>query len=219
MLDRKMHPLKSIGILGLSPILKSSACRCAPLFSQQDLRPQCLLSNSQKINFPGDARFSSRLYSTSPSRPFAKLSQFVGFDYRVGASFCAKNRRFNPLRDSFCFESAGLEKETVTGRPGSGQDAFFTSRIGNGSNIAFGVADGVGGWSDSGIDSAHFSHGLCRYMAKSAKEAGEPTEKFTVKELLQNGYDGVVADPNIPGGGSTACVAVAGNNGNVEVAK
>lgn len=107
----------------------------------------------------------------------------------------------------------------MTGRPGSGQDAFFTSRVGDSSHVAFGVADGVGGWSDSGIDSAHFSHGLCRYMAKSAREAGEPAETFTVRELLQKGYEGVVADRNIPGGGSTACVAVAGNNGNMEVAK
>lgn len=106
----------------------------------------------------------------------------------------------------------------MTGRPGSGQDAFFTSRVGDSSHVAFGVADGVGGWSDSGIDSAHFSHGLCRYMAKSAREAGEPAETFTVRELLQKGYDGVVADRTIPGGGSTACVAVAGNNGNLEVA-
>lgn len=107
----------------------------------------------------------------------------------------------------------------MTGRPGSGQDAFFASRIGNSSNVAFGVADGVGGWSDSGIDSAHFSHGLCRYMAISAREAGDPAEKFAVRELLQHGYLGVVADRDILGGGSTACVAVARNNGNLEVAK
>lgn len=214
-----MHPLKSIGILGLSPILQSSACRFAPLFSQQDLRPQCLALNPQSNNILGDVRSSSRLYSTSLSRPSAKSPQFGAFDYRVGASFSAKNRRFNPLRDSFSFDPAGPEKEVVTGRPSSGQDAFFASRIGNSSNVAFGVADGVGGWSDSGIDSAHFSHGLCRYMAKSAREAGESGEKLTVRELLQKGYEGVVGDRFIPGGGSTACVAVAGNDGNLEVAK
>lgn len=214
-----MHPLKSIGILGLSPILQSSACRFAPLFSHQDLRPQCLPFNPPSTNIPGNVRSSSRPYSTSPSRLSTKLSQFVGFDYRVGASFSAKNRRFNPLRDSFSFDPTALEKEVVTGRFGSGQDAFFTSRIGNSSNFAFGVADGVGGWSDSGIDSADFSHGLCRYMAKSARDAGELAENFTVRELLQKGYEGVVADQSIPGGGSTACVAVAGNNGNLEVAK
>lgn len=214
-----MHPLKSIGILGLSPILQSSACRFAPLFSQQDLRLQCLPFNPQASNIPGGARLSSRAYSTSPSRPSAKFSQLIGFDYRVGASFSAKNRRFNPLRDSFSFDPTAREKEVVTGRPGSGQDAFFTSRIGDSGHVAFGVADGVGGWSDSGIDSAHFSHGLCRYMAKSAREAEEPVGKFTVRELLQKGYDGVVADQDISGGGSTACVTIAGNNGNLQVAK
>ena len=107
-----------------------------------------------------------------------------------------------------------------TGRPSSGQDAFFVSRIGNSSNTAFGVADGVGGWSDSGFDSAHFSHGLCQWMARTAETMEErEAKKLGPRELLRTAYSGIVEDNMIEGGGSTACVAVGRGDGNLTVAK
>ena len=86
--------------------------------------------------------------------------------------------------------------------------------------MAFGVADGVGGWSDSGIDSAHFSHGLCQRMIETAESLNMSSEPLLgAQKLLQSGYDAVVADETIPGGGSTACVAIGRDDGNLEVAK
>ena len=86
--------------------------------------------------------------------------------------------------------------------------------------MAFGVADGVGGWSDSGIDSAHFSHGLCESMAAEAQSTDLPNKKrLYAGELLQKGYDKVIADKTVTGGGTTACIAIAGSDGNLEVAK
>lgn len=84
--------------------------------------------------------------------------------------------------------------------------------------MAFGVADGVGGWSDSGIDSADFSHALCRYMAKHAQDNTEE-QKLGARDLLHLGFEDVVADKTIPGGGSTACIAVGHSDGHLEVAK
>lgn len=111
-------------------------------------------------------------------------------------------------------------EEHVTGKPNSGQDAFFVSKIGNSSNVAFGVADGVGGWADSGIDSAHFSHGLCQWMARGAQNTKPGREtKSGPKELLHTAYEGIVSDGKIEGGGSTACVAVGRADGNLTVAK
>ena len=105
-------------------------------------------------------------------------------------------------------------------RPNSGQDAFFISGIGSSTNVAFGVADGVGGWSESGIDSAHFSHGLCKYMTEVACGVEQGAEKkLKAGGLLQKGYDAVVADKSIPGGGSTACIAIGSNDGALQVAK
>lgn len=94
------------------------------------------------------------------------------------------------------------------------------SNIGDSGTVAFGVADGVGGWADSGIDSAHFSHGLCQSMALVAREVGQ-MDKATLgpRELLNRAYEGIIADREIDGGGSTACVALGRNDGNLTVAK
>ena len=190
-----MRPLKTLTLLGFAPILNGSACRVSPLFSQRDLR-QC------------------HAYSTS--RPHDS------FTYRLAASFSAKGQRFNPKTDLLSFnESNSLLSESIARRrPASGQDAFFISSIGNSTNVAFGVADGVGGWIESGIDPAHFSHGLCENMADIARSTEHGMEaKMKAKELLQKAYNAVVADKSITGGGSTACIAVGGNNGALQVAK
>ena len=216
-----MLPLKSIGLLGLTPILQSSACRFAPLFSQQDLRPHCF-PNSPFSDLKYSSRSSSpptsyRSHSTAALQPTSQ----PGFKYRVGASHSAKGLRFDPKRDHYAYDpTRPTGGKRITGRPTSGQDAFFISKIGNGTSVGFGVADGVGGWADSGIDSAHFSHGLCEHMIEAA-ESTNSTEERTLGagKLLQIGYDGVVADRSITGGGSTACVAVGKDDGSFQVAK
>lgn len=210
-----MRPIKTIGFLGFSPIIHSSACRYIPFPSQQDLYLNCPTAGSHN-----DLRAGSRSHSSvSYSRFLSTAGSSARYSFRVGAAFSAKNTRFNPKTDRFSFELTKVEKEINTGRPRSGQDAFFISKIGNGSNIAFGVADGVGGWIESGIDSAHFSHGICRSMAKIAQDTTGSGDDLGVQQLLQKGYEEVVADRSILGGGSTACVAVAKDDGNLEVAK
>ena len=192
-----MRPIQALRALTISPILQVSACRVVPLFQQRDLYSQC------------------SAYSTSTS------SQ--GFSYRIAASFSAKGNSFNPKTDLFSYVpfSGTLPKKIISGqRSRSGQDAFFVNNIGNSSHVAFGVADGVGGWSDSGIDSAFLSHGLCEYMREIAEKTGGPSaEKLKARELLQKGYEGVLADESIAGGGTTACVAVGHEDGGFEVAK
>ena len=86
--------------------------------------------------------------------------------------------------------------------------------------MAFGVADGVGGWSDSGFDSAHFSHGLCQWLARTAEGVSDAfLENLNVKMILHNSYNKLVRDGSVEGGGSTACIAVARENGRVSIAK
>lgn len=88
----------------------------------------------------------------------------------------------------------------------------------NADAVAFAVADGVGGWTESRVDPADFSHGLCGYMAETALAWDEPADKLRPKQLLQTGYDRVVDDPAIKAGGSTASVGVALPDGRVELA-
>lgn len=83
--------------------------------------------------------------------------------------------------------------------------------------VAFGIADGVGGWTESGVDPGEFSHGLCKYMADKTYR---PTEMDDLRpqKLLQHGYDMVQENAKIEAGGSTACIAAVQPNGTVEVA-
>lgn len=183
------------------------------MFALRDLRAQTstIASPTGISKRPLSTSTHSYSQSTSTSRP--------NFTYRIGASFSAKDRRFKPKEDIFSFNPE-KDEEIYTGRPKSGQDAFFVSNIGTPSNVAFGVADGVGGWSDSGIDSAHFSHGLCRKMAAFAKEESSAiSDRRSPQALLQDAYNEIVREEEIEGGGSTACVAIGGGDGNLQVAK
>ncbi|KAL9606423.1 MAG: hypothetical protein Q9179_000389 [Wetmoreana sp. 5 TL-2023] len=167
---------------------------------------------------PGPRTFRSQ-YGFQFSRSTHASASPLSIAYRVSAAFSAKDRRFNAKKDLFSFnpKEQSPEKQPYTGRPTSGQDAFFISSVGNSSNAAFGVADGVGGWSDSGIDSADFSHALCRYMTKNAKEDTEGQE-LAARDLLSQAFADVVADKAIAGGGSTACIAVGHADGFLQVA-
>lgn len=94
------------------------------------------------------------------------------------------------------------------------------SRAGKSSNVVFGIADGVGGWADQGIDSANFSHGLCQEMAKVAGELhSSETKDLSPQFILSNAYQEIVREGKVDGGGSTACVATGDEEGNLKVAK
>lgn len=206
-----MHHFKTFGLLSCSPLIYSSltTCRIAPVLQQQ----QCPAPWAD-FRSTGRSHFSSQ---TSRTAHTSALQSSI--TYRIGAAFSAKGRKFNTKKDLFSFDSSrqSSEKPPYTGRPASGQDAFFVSNVGNGRSIAFGVADGVGGWIDSGVDPADFSHGLCQYLTQNAQDHGE--ERLGARELLEKGYKDLVADKSIPAGGSTACVAIADTSGQLEVAK
>jgi protein phosphatase PTC7 len=161
---------------------------------------------------------SSRAFSTSRS-----LKSSPKFTYGISASFAAKDRRYNPVRNVFNFNPYNhirARRKDKRTRPDSGQDAFFISRIGESSDVALGVADGVGGWVDSGVDPADFSHGFCDYMAHAAY-THKPEEwkvPLGARSLMQRGYEDICNDETVPAGGSTACVAIARESGNLEVA-
>jgi protein phosphatase PTC7 len=102
----------------------------------------------------------------------------------------------------------------------SGQDAFFTSEIGTSKSgyLAFGVADGVGGWADSGIDPSDFSHGLCEYMIVHSTSAPDPST-INPLTIMQPAYEDVLGDRYVVAGGSTACVGIVTPDGELKVGK
>lgn len=163
--------------------------------------------------------------STKPPKP--SPSGAGPFSFHVAASFIGKDRKYDPLTDIFHFNPYNRIQKTKhnkKSRTNSGHDAFFVSRVGETGAVALGVADGVGGWVDSGVDPADFSHGLCDYVASAAYEHGDSASKTATstipraRDLLQAGYQSVCEDRTIRAGGSTACVAVASPDGTVDVA-
>lgn len=215
-----MLAARLLTILSVAPTLQCSACRYAPFYAQKSLGSQILPADVRLAHASNSSR---RMYSTSaPSQPLPTKASDSTFSYRIGASFSAKGRRFDPKEDIYTFDLSRpptLEKDIYTGRPKSGQDAFFVSNAGKNNGVAFGVADGVGGWSDSGIDSAHFSHGMCKWMARIASNGSSSEKDLTPQTLLQSAYDSLVEDGKISGGGSTACIAVGNPNGTLRVSK
>ncbi|KAJ5674832.1 uncharacterized protein N7477_004766 [Penicillium maclennaniae] len=170
----------------------------------------------------------ARAFHAAPAR-LSRSSPASRISYRVAVSSSGKGRRFHPLKNAYNFDPSTSNVIGVTrdknpnarrlGRPDSGEDAFFVSQIGSESNaVAFAVADGVGGWTESRVDPADFSHGLCGYMAETALAWDKSAKKLRPKQLLQTGYDKIVADPTVKAGGSTASVGVALPDGHVELA-
>ncbi|EJT96756.1 hypothetical protein DACRYDRAFT_97436 [Dacryopinax primogenitus] len=116
-----------------------------------------------------------------------------------------------------------------------GEDFVFVQHMKGQSGLALGIADGVGGWSASGIDPSLFSQCLMFHAAHAASkgwafpadvdhphesEGGRDVlysgegwevrqgdgEELGPKEILQKGYDAVLVDPDVEMGASTACV-------------
>lgn len=172
---------------------------------------------------PAVRYFSStpRIFSASPT-----------YSYSISAAYSDKKHPLDPSRNIYTFDPFNQVTKTVSDisskkhkstRPQSGQDSFFISSINSTGSLAFGVVDGVGGWETSGVDPADFAHGLCDYMSIAA--AGWPgdfensTAVAKPRELLEIGYQRVMDDDSIPGGGSTACIATVSPEGVLEAAK
>jgi protein phosphatase PTC7 len=221
--------LASIRTVNLSPRV-GTFCSCSaqsrqglswiPVPSACPVPPLCQLSRP----------FHTSLRNLSYQKP-------PRFAYRVAASSSGKGRSFSPSKNLYPFDplrppyALGLEQKYGNkipkrkNRPDSGQDAFFVAQVSSAASsnphttVAFGIADGVGGWANSGVDPADFSHGLCSYMAKIARTWPHAEQSsLKVRDLMEMGFQAVIDDPSVSGGGSTACVAIARTEGNLEVA-
>ncbi|KAI1627562.1 phosphatase 2C-like domain-containing protein [Exophiala viscosa] len=158
----------------------------------------------------------------------AATSAIPHISLHIAASSSGKDRKFRPESSTYDYipsdnDGLGLQhgsdmEQKRSSRPDSGQDAYFVGRVGqDAGTTAFAVADGVGGWTEHGIDPADFAHGLCSHMGATAL-AWSQKERLNPGQLLQIGYDKTVKDPGIRAGGSTACVVVADRDGRMRVA-
>lgn len=158
---------------------------------------------------------------------YSTSSSDTTFTYRIAAASAPKGvspRPPKPGRDYWNYASTHENSSPPylrSTKKDSGEDAFFASTIGGSqSHVAFGVADGVGGWQDQGVDPSEFSQALCGLMAGSAN-IHENIEENPVKPqpLLQQAYDAVMNNPRIAAGGCTASLGVMNRRGSIETAK
>lgn len=182
-----------------------------------------------------------RPLSTTPLLRSSQQPKPPQFTYHIAASYIGKDKPYDPSTHIFHFNPYNRvqpppRKRSKRARPESGQDAFFVTRLSNDASssvVALGVADGVGGWMDSGVDPADFSHGFCDYMAaaayayphppppptdESTSASTPPPPPLTARSLMQAGYEAICADPAVPAGGSTAIVSLLDPSGTLEVA-
>ncbi|KIW83428.1 hypothetical protein Z517_02673 [Fonsecaea pedrosoi CBS 271.37] len=176
-------------------------------------------------NLHSSPRRAATVPSTSPSMANSAIPHI---SLHIAASSSGKGRKFRPELSTYEYipsddDGLGLQRgstleEKRIRRPDSGQDAYFVARVGKDpTTTAFAIADGVGGWSEHGIDPADFSHGLCSYMAETTL-AWSLKERLGPKQLLEIGYEKTIRDPTIHAGGTTACVAVTEGDGRMRIA-
>ncbi|GAA5915145.1 hypothetical protein JCM8208_002149 [Rhodotorula glutinis] len=113
-------------------------------------------------------------------------------------------------------------REGKAPKEGAGHDWWFAEGIpesdGNGSKgVVLGVADGVGGWEESGVDPSHFSQSLmwfarervrtARWALPPPSQAGEGDESgMALVDLLDGAYGDVMNEEGVVAGSSTACL-------------
>ncbi|KAL9112000.1 MAG: hypothetical protein Q9227_003620 [Pyrenula ochraceoflavens] len=182
---------------------------------------------------PAQRQRTRRCLGNEPSSPYSSSSRIPNpppkLSFRLAAASCGKGRKFSRHENTYPFDPSaadplGLEygfhlSERRLDRRNSGEDAFFVSKISRDPDrIAFGIADGVGGWRDSGVNPADFSHGLCSQMALAATRWPEDFANLAPGKLMHYGYAAVLHDENIGAGGSTACVGCVSADGRLQIA-
>lgn len=133
------------------------------------------------------------------------------YSFTISEAYHAKKR--SPQKSSNL--NREVSRSLSKHRPNSGEDSFFyttiTAKAPRG--MAFGVADGVGGWSSMGVDPSAFSQALCDEMESTFSEfvTSNPAASTTLpspQALLQKAYSNIVEEGKIEAGGSTACVGI-----------
>jgi protein phosphatase PTC7 len=73
----------------------------------------------------------------------------------------------------------------------AGEDALLFEKMQGDGDVIFGVADGVGGWSENGIDPALFSQSLMFHSATYARNFYACPERLEMEELEDNNRSGI----------------------------
>jgi protein phosphatase PTC7 len=81
-----------------------------------------------------------------------------------------------------------------------GEDSFFLTPD------VVGVADGVGGWNENGVDPGKISRSLMRNAAVFVRQQSASNEAVTTQQVLAHGYKQALLDDEVEAGSTTACI-------------
>ncbi|KAF9433739.1 hypothetical protein BGZ76_009033 [Entomortierella beljakovae] len=149
----------------------------------------------------------------------------ISFNYLLAASWHPKTRQRQPTHQQVKEDIANAERTlrwkqklraAHPGKVDAGEDAFF--HVSTPSRVALGVADGVGGWSELGVDPALFSWALMNNAEQIAcltdsvpdtvdtLSAGTERKILDAQTILDGAYSELVESGKIEAGSSTACI-------------
>ena len=163
------------------------------------------------------------------------------FEFLTGYSFSAKPRLpedepqqqddsprppSQPVEIGFPADSEVGQWRNALLRGGeAGEDALMCTDMGAPGDKVIGVADGVGGWTENGVDPSLFSQALMFYATKRAQAtcanpdrindadladvdgaSPKPVSGCGPKEILTEAYDHVLKEPLVVAGSATACI-------------
>lgn len=172
--------------------------------------PSTVESATTTASSISSASASSSIYSKSPkSSPMLKKNNPIGdndkFFINVSEAFAPKARSdFNKL----------WKTTSGNNRPDSGEDAFFTCQLTEGKRkgrVALGVADGVGGWAEIGVDPSEYSYRLCKNMEdrfKQVEKDDSDKQDISPSGLLKYSYNLLKDKQQVRAGSSTGCVGI-----------
>lgn len=155
-----------------------------PIQTSQQSDPSELDSGDNNLGSRPDWRSAPDRHGNSTSTSYRRLKQGLPADHPLSI-----------------WRDAQLAKEPW----GAGHDWFFVQPGRNNAaaseeegadSIWAGVADGVGGWEDSGVDPSHFSQALMYHAWEAVKGLPEQSPKT----VLSQAYDGVQSEKGVIAG-------------------
>ncbi|KAF9910728.1 Protein phosphatase PTC7 [Linnemannia zychae] len=205
---------------------------------QQDGAPLSEKQSSSSINdsiSPSSAAAATPTSSAASSPTTAQTpGSQIAFNYLLAASWHPKSRHRKASSalsaSSGSSASSSDDEDSKTqwwkqklraGKVDAGEDAFF--HVSTPSRVALGVADGVGGWSEVGVDPALFSWALMDNAEAVARltdvdhsgldtkesQAGKNTPSkipLDAQTILDGAYSELVQSGKVEAGSSTACI-------------
>lgn len=95
----------------------------------------------------------------------------------------------------------GKDKSGIGTDPAKcGEDSFFLTPT------VVGVADGVGGWNENGVDPGKISRSLMRNAALFVRHTGANGEESTPQQVMTHAYHQALLDSEVEAGSTTACI-------------